>query len=60
MEAADSRAESVGGHHGGSHRPDADDGDVGRGEVLQDEGQDEARLPALKRRRGSIRRHVPV
>lgn len=51
----------VGGrHHGRRHRPDPDDGDVGRGEMLQDDGQDEPRLPSLERRRGAIRGQVPV
>lgn len=51
----------VGGrHHGRCHRPDPDDGDVGRGEVLQDDGQDESGLSSLKWRWRTVRRQVPV
>lgn len=47
-------------HHGRRHCPNPNDGDVGRGEVLQDDGQDESRLPSLKWRRRTIRSQVPV
>lgn len=51
----------VGGrHHGRCHRPDPDDGDVGRGEVLQDDGQDEPGLPSHKWGRRTIRSQVPI
>lgn len=49
-----------GGHDGGCHRPDAHDGDVGGREVLQDDGQDETRLPSFEGRRRPVGGEVPV
>ena len=51
----------VGGrHHSRRHGADADDGDVGGGEVAQGDGQDHTRLSTLVGRRGTIGSQVPV
>lgn len=47
-------------HDGSGHAADAHDGDEGRGEVLQGDGQDQSRLPALIRRRRTVGGLVPV
>ena len=49
-----------GGHDSCRHGPDADDGDVGGGEVLQGDGQDGAGLAALVGGRAAVAGGVPV